>query len=65
MAIGIAKVLDFDLRKNFDLPYLAKRVRRIFGADGILVCPAGLGIMFIYLLAEAEQVRERHTVICL
>ena len=24
MAIGIAKVLDFDLGKNFDLPYLAK-----------------------------------------
>lgn len=41
------------------------RIRRIFGADGILVCPAGLGIMFIFLLAEAEQVRERHTVICL
>lgn len=64
MAIGIAKVLDFDLGKNFDLPYLAKNPSD-FGADGILVCPAGLGIMFIFLLAEAEQVRERHTVICL
>lgn len=41
------------------------RIRRIFGADGILICPAGLGIMFIFLLAVAEQVRGRRTVICL
>lgn len=26
MAIGIAKILDFDLGKNFDLPYLAKNL---------------------------------------
>lgn len=54
IAMGAAQVMGYRLMDNFDCPYFSRSVAE-FGEDGIFLCPAGLGIIYIFLWEEAEE----------
>ena len=54
IARGTAKILGYDLRINFNLPYFAKSFAG-FGIAGIFLYAPGFAIMCISLSGEAKQ----------
>ncbi len=54
MAVGLGKMLGFELMENFNYPYLSKPWGSS-GGGGIYPCPPGLRIIFIFPWAEAER----------
>ena len=57
MAVGLGKMLGFELTENFNYPYLSRSVGEFWRRWHISLSPAGSRTTFTFLLAEAGRGR--------